>query len=89
MTADVTALPFRSGAFDVVVAAFVVNHLPDPVAGLSELRRVTRAGGAVLVSTFSVPAPRPRARSMAWQRAYGFVPPGWYVDLQDVRARRR
>ena len=43
VTADVTALPFRSGAFDVVVAAFVVNHLPDPTAGLTELRRVTRA----------------------------------------------
>ena len=54
MTADVTALPFRTGAFDVVVAAFVVNHLPDPVAGLTELRRVTRPGGAVLASTFSV-----------------------------------
>ena len=27
VAADVTALPFRTGAFDVVVAAFVVNHL--------------------------------------------------------------
>ena len=27
VTADVTALPFRAGAFDIAVAAYVVNHL--------------------------------------------------------------
>src|SRR3954447_17181851 len=31
VTADVTALPFKAGSFDVVAAAFVVNHLSDPV----------------------------------------------------------
>ena len=67
VTADVTALPFRSGAFDVVVAAFVVNHLPDPTAGLTELRRVTRPGGAVLASTFSVDAGGGQGRG-GWRR---------------------
>jgi ubiquinone/menaquinone biosynthesis C-methylase UbiE len=82
VTADVTALPFRAGVFDLVVAAFVVNHLADPVAGLSELHRVTRPGGAVLASTFS--AERATAKAAVDQVAeeFGFVRPGWYTDLR-------
>ena len=89
VTADVTALPFRDRAFDVVVAAFVVNHLPDPVAGLAELRRVTRPRGAVLASTFSVERAAAKGAVDEVAAAHGFVPPGWYADLQAVRARRR
>ncbi len=82
VSGDVTALPFRAAAFDLVVAAFVVNHLADPVAGLSELRRVTRPGGAVLVSVFS--DQRAAAKNTVDQvaEAHGFVRPGWYDDLQ-------
>jgi ubiquinone/menaquinone biosynthesis C-methylase UbiE len=83
VTADVTALPFRSGAFDVVVAAFVINHLPEPTAGLIELRRVTRPGGAVLASTFSVERAAAKGAVDAVAAAYGFVPPDWYGDLQQ------
>ncbi len=85
VTADITALPFRHDAFDVVAAAFVVNHLPDPVAGLAELCRVTRSGGAVLVSTFS--SDRASAKSAVDRVAarYGYVAPDWYAELQ-VRA---
>ena len=74
VTADVVALPFRDGSFDVVVAAFVVNHLPDPVAGLSELRRVTRPGGAVLVSTFSIDRAAAKERWTARPRRTGSSP---------------
>jgi ubiquinone/menaquinone biosynthesis C-methylase UbiE len=82
VTGDVTALPFRSGSFDIVVAAFVVNHLPDPVSGLSELRRVSRPGGAVLLSVFS--DRRDAAKDAVDQaaEAHGFVRPTWYTDLQ-------
>ena len=52
--ADLRALPFADRAFDVVVCAD--NALPhlltaaDVVLALHELRRVTRAGGGILVS---------------------------------------
>jgi SAM-dependent methyltransferase len=40
--ADAHALPFPDGRFDVVVAAEVLEHLPDPVLGLREMARVGR-----------------------------------------------
>jgi SAM-dependent methyltransferase len=40
-------LPFGDGVFDCAVAQLVVHFMTDPVAGLSEMRRVTRAGGRV------------------------------------------
>jgi SAM-dependent methyltransferase len=40
--ADAEALPFADGAFDVALAAFVVNHLPHPERAAAELRRVAR-----------------------------------------------
>ncbi|MEV6006681.1 class I SAM-dependent methyltransferase [Streptomyces sp. NPDC051976] len=42
---DGARLPLREGAFDAVLAAGLVHHLPDPEAGLRELARVTRPGG--------------------------------------------
>jgi ubiquinone/menaquinone biosynthesis C-methylase UbiE len=83
VTADVTALPFRGEAFDMVVAAFVVNHLPNATAGLAELRRVTRPGGAVLASTFSVTRAAAKGAVDDVAVAHGFVVPEWYGDLQQ------
>lgn len=44
---DVMALDEPDGAFDVVHAHQVLQHLTDPVAALREMRRVTRPGGLV------------------------------------------
>jgi len=40
-------LPFPDDAFDVTLAQLVVHFLPDPVAGLAEMARVTRPDGVV------------------------------------------
>lgn len=45
--ADGMALPVRSGAVDVVVSGLVLNFLPDPVAAVAGMARVTRPGGTV------------------------------------------
>jgi ubiquinone/menaquinone biosynthesis C-methylase UbiE len=47
VTGDAYALPFDDGAFDIVHAHQVLQHVGDPVAVLRELRRVTRPGGLV------------------------------------------
>lgn len=41
------SLPFPDGAFDVTLAQLVVHFMPDAVAGLREMARVTRNGGVV------------------------------------------
>ncbi len=40
-------LPFADGMFDAALAQLVVHFMADPVQGLSEMGRVTRAGGVV------------------------------------------
>jgi SAM-dependent methyltransferase len=46
-TADVHALAFPDGSFDVVHAHQVLQHVGDPVTALREMRRVCRPGGIV------------------------------------------
>lgn len=41
-------LPFPDSAFDAALAQLVVHFMADPVAGLAEMRRVTRPGGVVV-----------------------------------------
>jgi SAM-dependent methyltransferase len=40
-------LPYPDGGVDVALAQLVVHFMADPVGGLAEMRRVTRAGGVV------------------------------------------
>ena len=40
-------LPFDDGEFDAALAQLVVHFMEDPVAGLREMGRVTKTGGAV------------------------------------------
>ncbi len=49
---DMMSLPFRSGVLDVVLHSDVLEHVPDPLQGLRECRRVLRSGGACI---FTVP----------------------------------
>jgi ubiquinone/menaquinone biosynthesis C-methylase UbiE len=41
------SLPFADGSFDAALAQLVVHFMREPVAGLREMARVTRVGGAV------------------------------------------
>jgi SAM-dependent methyltransferase len=46
---DAHRLHFGEGAFDLVYARYVLEHVADPTAVLREMRRVTRVGGRVAV----------------------------------------
>lgn len=49
---DMQSMPFASGSFDLVLHSDTLEHVPDPVRGLAECRRVLRTGGACC---FTVP----------------------------------
>jgi SAM-dependent methyltransferase len=54
--APVTALPFPDGAFDLVCALDIVEHVADDDRAVAELARVAAPGGALLVSAPLHPA---------------------------------
>lgn len=81
---DAQALPFRDGAFDAVVAAFSLNHVPSLRAALAECRRVTRSGGLVLASTFPSGDEHPaKAVVEGVLEHYGYRRPGWYETFKS------
>lgn len=53
--ADVTALPYETASFDISSISFGIRNVADPVKGLSELARVVRPGGVVMVLEFGQP----------------------------------
>ena len=64
--ADVQELPFADGEFDLVVAAWMLYHVPDLDRGLTELARVLRPGGRLVILDMALPT-QPQLR-----RAYEF-----------------
>ena len=50
--ASAEELPFEDAAFDAALAQLVVHFMTDPMAGLTQMRRVTRSGGVVAASVW-------------------------------------
>ncbi len=46
---DAQRLGFQDGAFDVVVAQYVITAVPDPEATLDEFARVVKPGGEIIL----------------------------------------
>ena len=56
---DATALPFDDDEFDAAVLMEVLEHVEDDRAALSELRRVVRDDGLLILSVPNLAAPAP------------------------------
>ena len=65
-TADVTQLPYENAKFDISSISFGIRNVQDPVKGLTELARVTKRGGVVMVLEFGQP------QAPGIERAYEF-----------------
>lgn len=80
---DALALPFTDAAFDLTVAAFSLNHVTDPVAALREAARLTRSGGALVVSAYAADDTHPVRRAVETVlAARGWTPEPWYQALR-------
>ncbi len=85
VAADGQALPFRDRSFDLVVAAFSLGHLSDPVRALREARRVA---GAVAASAFAPSWAHPAKQAVDdAMRGHGFTTPEWYVGIKAHESR--
>lgn len=52
LTQDITApLPIESGTLDLVIAADVLEHLPDMASTVGEINRVLKSTGRLIIST--------------------------------------
>jgi SAM-dependent methyltransferase len=79
VAADAVALPFRGRSFDLVVAAFCLNHLDSLATGLAEVRRVSAAiAASVFAPGWSHPAPDAVEEVLS---SYGYQPPAWHSSL--------
>jgi len=56
---DAERIPFSDGAFDAVTVAFGVRNYEDLIKGLTEMKRVLRPGGTMLILKFSHPSATP------------------------------
>jgi SAM-dependent methyltransferase len=73
VTADATRLPFADESFDAVIAAEILEHVPDDEVAMAEIARVLRPGGTAAVT---VPAWLPERICWALSREYHDVPGG-------------
>ncbi|MQS05074.1 class I SAM-dependent methyltransferase, partial [Streptomyces alkaliterrae] len=51
--ADIHRLPYTDEAFDVVTAGQCLEHVPDPYSAVTEMCRVLRPGGTLIVDTIA------------------------------------
>jgi SAM-dependent methyltransferase len=79
MVAQISSLPFSGGAFDLVCALDIVEHVDDDDAALREIARVASAGAHVLLS-----APLHASR---WTAFDDFVGHRRRYEPEDLRSK--
>lgn len=85
---DACQLAFREDAFDVVLAAFVISVVPDPVQMIAEMKRVCKPQGRLVLLNHFQSENRLIARldtglSPLWEKL------GWRSDLALRELARR
>jgi SAM-dependent methyltransferase len=60
LVAEVPPIPLPSDAFDFVISFETVEHIPDDVSFMLEIRRVLRPGGTLLISSPNMDISAPR-----------------------------
>ena len=66
--ADACALPFADDAFDAALSQLVLQFVPEPLAAIAEMRRVTRPGGTIAAAVWNSGGGMPHQR-LFWDTA--------------------
>lgn len=79
LVGDAQALPVTGATYDAVVAGLVLNFVPDPNRALTEMRRVTRAGGTVAAYVWDY-AGQMQLMRYFWNAAVALDPAAFPLD---------
>ncbi|HEX5182678.1 MAG TPA: methyltransferase domain-containing protein [Allosphingosinicella sp.] len=73
---DLTNLPLRPGAFDVVYCSGVLHHTPDPRASFRSIAKMVRPGGTIVIGLYNLYAriPLRLRRIVARLTDYRWIP---------------
>ena len=69
-TGDSESMPFKSATFDAVMCAYGVRNFEHLEAGLTEMNRVLRPGGKLVILEFSHPSKFPMKQFFAFYFKY-------------------
>jgi SAM-dependent methyltransferase len=72
--ADLTRLPLRAGAFDLVYSSGVLHHTPDPRAAFARIAAAVKPGGSIVVGLYNRIARLPLRLRRGIARLTGWVP---------------
>jgi SAM-dependent methyltransferase len=77
---DARVMPFADASMDVVLCTQVLEHIPDPIAAIGEIRRVLKPGGTLLLTVPSI-FPQHGSPGDYWR----YMPQGLQWVLRDFR----
>jgi len=69
-------LPSPDNSLDIVLSSEVVEHLPDPMPALKEMRQVLKPGGYAVITT-----PNPRNLLEMVGYAIDWLTGGWFKKM--------
>jgi SAM-dependent methyltransferase len=78
---DARSMPLADSCIDVVLITQVLEHVPDPIAVIAEIRRVLKPGGILLLSVPSV-FPQHGSPGDYWR----YMPQGLHYILRDFQS---
>ncbi len=84
---DVRNLPFKDGAFDLVVSTLSLHHWCDPAKGLQECLRVTSPGGQCWIYDLRKDAQRSRFTELLQARGLRGAVLGWIFKFHGVEPK--
>lgn len=87
---DATCLPFRDESFDMIVCNSAIEHFPNDGNAITEMSRVVRKNGTVLVTTDSYPSQSSKWASkipLSWRRSEFKNPSDLSAAMRDFHSR--